>query len=78
MVCLKDIKRLTKKKVLSLQPIYYVFYPMKISDREPEPRIFKLEGEKLEGALKTMLLYDDFRCFTTEEEALKYIEEDRR
>lgn len=51
MTCLKDIKYLTKKKVLALQPIYYVGAGLNIGNHRGKWSIIKFEGEKLEKAL---------------------------
>lgn len=69
MTCLKDIKYLTKKKVLKMQPIYYVGPGLKVGKECGKWWLVKLEGEKLEKALDNFLLYEDYRCFTTEQEA---------
>jgi len=73
MTCLKDIKYLTKKKVLSLQPIYYAQPGLNIGNKRGKWSVIKLEGEKLEKALDNYLLYNDYLCFTTEKEALDLI-----
>lgn len=73
MTCLRDIKYLTKKKVLALQPIYYVQAGLNIGNKRGTWSIIKLEGEKLEKALDNFLLYEDYRCFTTEQEANDFI-----
>lgn len=73
MTCLKDIKYLTKKKVLVLQPIYYAQAGLNIGNKRGKWSIIKLEGEKLEKALDNFLLYEDYRCFTTEREANDFI-----
>lgn len=75
MTCLKDVKYLTKKKVLSLQPIYYVKPGLKIGTEKTSPVIIKLEGEGLEKAVDNYLLYDDHLCFTTEQEAMEKIKD---
>lgn len=75
MTCLKDIKYLTKKKVLALQPIYYVGAGLNIGNKRGKWHIIKFEGEKLEKALDNLLLYEDYRCFTTEQEALDKIKQ---
>lgn len=69
MTCLKDIKYLTKKKVLAMQPIYYVGAGLKILNRGGGWWVAKLDGDKLKLALDNFLLYEDYRCFTTEQEA---------
>ncbi len=69
MVCLRDIKYLTKKKVLAMQPIYYVGAGLKIQNKGGGWFIIKFEGDKLKRALDNFLLYEDYRCFTTEQEA---------
>lgn len=75
MTCLRDIKYLTKKKVLALQPIYYAQAGLNIGNKRGKWSIIKLEGEKLEKALDNFLLYEDYRCFTTEQEANDFINE---
>ena len=75
MTCLKDVKYLTKKNVLSLQQIYYVRPGLKIETEKTSPVIIKLEGEDLEKAVDNYLLYDDHLCFTTEQEAIKKMED---
>ena len=69
MVCLRDIKYLTKKKVLKMQPIYYVGAGLKILNSDGGWFVIKFEGDKLKLALDNFLLYEDYRCFTTEKEA---------
>lgn len=69
MTCLKDIKYLTKKKVLAMQPIYYVGPGLNVGKKRGKWWLVKFEGEKLEKALDNFLLYEDYRCFTTEQEA---------
>lgn len=73
MTCLRDIKYLTKKKVLALQPIYYAQAGLNIGNKRGKWSIIKLEGEKLEKAIDNLLLYEDYRCFTTEQEADDFI-----
>lgn len=73
MTCLRDIKHLTKKKVLALQPIYYAQAGLNIGNKRGKWSIIKLEGEKLEKAIDNFLLYEDYRCFTTEQEANDFI-----
>lgn len=73
MTCLRDIKYLTKKKVLALQPIYYAQAGLNIGNKRGKWSIIKLEGEKLEKAIDNLLLYEDYRCFTTEQEANDFI-----
>ena len=73
MTCLKNIKYLTKKKVLTLQPIYYAQAGLNIGNKRDKWSIIKLEGEKLEKAIDNFLLYEDYRCFTTEQEANDFI-----
>lgn len=75
MTCLRDIKYLTKKKVLALQPIYYAQAGLNIGNKRGKWSTIKLEGEKLEKALDNFLLYEDYRCFTTEQEANDFINE---
>ena len=75
MTCLRDIKYLTKKKVMALQPIYLVQAPLHIYDRITKPSIIKLEGEKLEHSIDNYLLYDSHCCFTSLEEAYEYCKE---
>jgi len=75
MTCLRDIKYLTKKKVLALQPIYYAQAGLNIGNKRGKWSIIKLEGEKLEKAIDNLLLYEDYRCFTTEQEADDFINE---
>ena len=74
MSCLKDVKYLTKKKVLKMQPIYYVGAGLNIGNEKGKWWVVKLEGEKLEKALDNFLLYEDYRCFTTEQEANELME----
>lgn len=75
MTCLRDIKYLTVKKALALQPIYYVKMGLKCSGKiSNPPSVIKLEDEALKKALDYNLLYDARRCFTTPEEADAYIE----
>lgn len=69
MTCLKDIKYLTKKKVLKMQPIYYVGAGLKILNSGGNWWVAKLDGDKLKLALDNFLLYEAYRCFTTEKEA---------
>lgn len=69
MVCLRDVKYLTKKKVLAMQPIYYVRAGLKIQNKCGGWSVVKFEGDKLKSALDDYLLYEDYRCFTTEQEA---------
>lgn len=69
MTCLKDVKYLTKKKVLAMQPIYYVGAGLNIGNHKGKWWVVKLDGDKLEKALDNFLLYEDYRCFTTEQEA---------
>lgn len=71
MVCLRDIKYLTKKKVLAMQPIYYACFPITIYGKAVhKPQVIKLEGDRLKRALdEPYFLYDDNKMFTTEEEA---------
>ena len=74
MVCLRDIKYLTKKKALVLQPIYYAKPVLNLGGKPiSKPTIIKLEGKELEKAIDDYLLFDDHRCFTTEQEALDCI-----
>ena len=73
MTCLKDIKKLTKKKVLDLQPIYYVKIGISDNIYNLSTSIIKLEGEQLKKALKNYWLYDIDRAFTSKEEAENYI-----
>ena len=73
MTCLRDIKYLTKKKVLALQPIYYAQADLNIGNKRGKWSIIKLEGEKLEKAIDNFLLYEDYRCFTTKQEANDFI-----
>lgn len=74
MVCLRDIKYLTKKKVLAMQPIYYVGAGLKIQNKGGGWFVIKFEGDKLKRALDNLLLYEDYRCFTTEQEAQDLVE----
>lgn len=71
MVCLRDIKYLTKKKVLAMQPIYYACFPIKVGiEYVHKPQVIKLEGDRLKRALdEPFFLYDDNKMFTTEQEA---------
>lgn len=72
MVCLRDIKYLTRKKVLAMQPIYYAKPVLKLAGKPiTKPVVVKLEGPALEKALDNLLLADDHLCFTTEKEAKK-------
>ena len=73
MTCLRDIKYLTKKKVLALQPIYYAQADLNIGNKRGKWSIIKLEGEKLEKAIDNFLLYEDYRCLTTKQEANDFI-----
>lgn len=75
MVCLRDIKYLTKKKALALQPIYYARPGLNLGGKPiSKPVVIKLEGKELEKAIDDYyLLFDDHRCFTTEQEALDCI-----
>jgi len=76
MTCLRDIKYLTKKKVLALQPIYYVRAGLKIQNKVICPmKIIKYAGQELEKAIDNFLLADAHACFTTEQEANDFINE---
>ena len=75
MVRLRDIKYLTKKKVVSLQPIYYVSAGIRCGNTVSKAKYIKLEGEELKNALETQyILYDDDKMFTTEEEAQELVD----
>ena len=52
-----------------MQPIYYVGAGLNIGDHKGKWWVVKLDGDKLEKALDNLLLYEDYRCFTTEQEA---------
>lgn len=79
MTCLRDVKYLTKKKVFALQPIYYAQPGLNIGNKRGKWSVLKLEGEKLEEAIDNhYLLVEDYRCFTTEQEAWDYIEGKKR
>lgn len=58
MVCLRDIKYLTKKKVLAMQPIYYACFPIKVGiEYMHKPQVIKLEGDRLKRALDEPFFY---------------------
>ena len=52
-----------------MQPIYYVGAGLKILNHGGGWWVAKLDGDKLKLALDNFLLYEDYRCFTTEKEA---------
>ena len=75
MVRLRDIKYLTKNKVLALQPIYYVRAGIRCGNTISKAKYIKLEGEELKNALETQyILYDEDKMFTTEEEAQELVD----
>ena len=79
MVCLAD-KKFTKKQILKLYDIvYYVQPPLKFNGScVGDWRIKELSGDRLKDALyNCFLLYDAKQCFTTREEAEKYIGDKR-
>lgn len=74
MVCLAD-KKLTKKQILkSYNTIYYTQPPLSCGGPyKGSWKIVELTGDRLKHALDHFLLYDDYRCFTTKEDAENYI-----
>lgn len=74
MACLRDIKRITKKKVMALQPIYGVNHGIKIGNTCSPASITIYSGKTLEYLIEhEFFLYDDYAEFTTLEEAIDYV-----
>lgn len=75
MTRLRDIKYLTKNKVRSLAPIFYVQPGLRIGNTITKSSYKKLEGVDLDKALEIdYFLYDDDKMFTTEQEAQELVD----
>lgn len=72
----KRYKVFNKKESISVTAyIYYAQPGLNIGNKRGKWSIIKFEGEKLEKAIDNFLLYEDYRCFTTEQEAQDFIKE---